>query len=332
MPGASVGEVAPGTQAYGRLRLESAAVVTRGDRFILRAYSPVRTIGGGVVLDPQAPKGGLRLAGSRARFEALRADPAAGPASDDRALSVFVADRGATGLDRGRLAMRGGIPPTRVEAVAARLVGAGLADDIGGTLFAPGLRRELGAALERLVRDFHKAQPLADGLPREEARERLFAHAAPVLFDRVLADLAERKAVTGRDRLAGAGHAVSLSADEARALDLIDRALAEAGLAPPEPGAIATAAGVGSDVAARVLALLVRQKAIARLGALYFHQQALERLKDDVRAMKAEGATMVDVAAFKRRYGISRKYAIPLLEYLDRERVTRRTGDARVIL
>jgi selenocysteine-specific elongation factor len=69
-----------------------------------------------------------------------------------------------------------------------------------------------------------------------------------------------------------------------------------------------------------------------RLDTLYFHQGALERLKNEVRTMKTEGATTVDVAAFKQRYGISRKYAIPLLEYLDRERVTRRVADARVIL
>lgn len=324
--------LAPGARGFVRVRLEQPIVVTRGDRFILRAYSPVRTIGGGVVLDPQAPRSGLRLPGARARFESLKADPAAGPACEDRALAGFVAERGPAGFDRPSLAMRGGIPPSRVDAAAARLVAAGLADDIGGALFAPELRRELGAALERLVREFHRVQPLAEGLPREEARERLFAHAAPALFDRVLADLAERKAITGRDRLTVAGHAVSLSSDEARARDLIDRTLAEAGLTPPGPAAIAAAAGLAPDVTTRVLALLVRQKAVVRLDTLYFHQGALERLKNEVRTMKTEGATTVDVAAFKQRYGISRKYAIPLLEYLDRERVTRRVADARVIL
>jgi selenocysteine-specific elongation factor len=82
-----------------------------------------------------------------------------------------------------------------------------------------------------------------------------------------------------------------------------------------------------------VAKLMVRQKTLVKVDTLVFHGDALERLKHDVRGMKAEaGAPTVDVARFKERYGISRKYAIPLLEWLDRERVTRRVGDARVVL
>ena len=88
-----------------------------------------------------------------------------------------------------------------------------------------------------------------------------------------------------------------------------------------------------ADVADRMLAWLVRQRTVVRLDAVYFHQSALERLKADVRALKGRtDPVRVDVATIKDRYGISRKYAIPLLEYLDRERVTRRMGDVRVVL
>ncbi len=86
---------------------------------------------------------------------------------------------------------------------------------------------------------------------------------------------------------------------------------------------------------AAIVALLVRQRALVRVEALVFHESALRQLKDDVRALKAAspGATVaLDVAAFKERYGVTRKYAIPLLEYLDRERVTRRVGESRVVI
>jgi selenocysteine-specific elongation factor len=88
---------------------------------------------------------------------------------------------------------------------------------------------------------------------------------------------------------------------------------------------------------ARVLAWLARQRRVVRVGGLVFHAAVLERLKGEVRALAhgvPPGGTppAVDVAAFKARYGVSRKYAIPLLEYLDRERVTRRVGDVRVVL
>jgi selenocysteine-specific elongation factor len=139
--------------------------------------------------------------------------------------------------------------------------------------------------------------------------------------------------VTGRDRLVGAGHAISLSPLEISARDAIEGALRAGGLKPPEPGAVQAANGIATEVGDRVLALLVRQKVAVKLGGLYFHQAALDRLKDDVRALKGTDATArVDVASFKQRYDISRKYAIPLLEYLDRERVTRRVGEARIVL
>ena len=86
-------------------------------------------------------------------------------------------------------------------------------------------------------------------------------------------------------------------------------------------------------MADRVVRLLVRQKTLVKLDALYFHAEALARLKQEIAAMKeSQPAPRVDVAAFKERFGLSRKYAIPLLEWLDRERVTRRVGEARVVL
>ncbi|MBA3295981.1 MAG: SelB C-terminal domain-containing protein [Acidobacteria bacterium] len=92
------------------------------------------------------------------------------------------------------------------------------------------------------------------------------------------------------------------------------------------------ATGLDAAVGERMLKLMVREKALVRLGDLVFHADALARLKSDVRAKKASGEARLDVALFKEHYGISRKFAIPLLEYLDRERLTRRVGDARVIL
>src|SRR5207249_4569813 len=117
----------------------------------------------------------------------------------------------------------------------------------------------------------------------------------------------------------------------ARAQDVLERAFRDAAFAPPDVAAAAASAGVAAPVADRVAKLLLRQKTLVRVDTLVFHAATLERLKRDVAAMK-DNAARVDVAAFKERYGVSSKYAIPLLEWLDRERVTRRVGDARVIL
>jgi selenocysteine-specific elongation factor len=98
---------------------------------------------------------------------------------------------------------------------------------------------------------------------------------------------------------------------------------------------VARRAGLNAATADKLVALLVRQRTLVRLGTLVFHHEALARLKEETRALKAsapEGRAMVDVATFKAKYDVSRKYAIPLLEYLDRERVTRRAGDERIVL
>ncbi len=331
LPGEPAQGLLPGTASFARIRLETPAILTRGDRFILRAYSPPVTIGGGIVLDPHAPRTGVRTASARGRFERLAHTGESRP--DDRAIALMVEERAAAGLPAAALTARAGIAPRDVPATIQRLQADGLVDDIQGVLFARGLREALATRLQALVREYHTAHPLSEGLAREEARERIFAHAAPALFERILADLAGAGTVTGRDRLSGAGHALSLSPREAEARDTIERELRTGGLKPTEPAAIAAAHGIAPDVSDRVVALLVRQKVAVKIGGLYFHQAALDDLKVDVRALKTAGPdARVDVPSFKERYGISRKFAIPLLEYLDRERVTRRAGETRVVL
>jgi selenocysteine-specific elongation factor len=203
----------------------------------------------------------------------------------------------------------------------------------GAEVFNAALVAGLEQKLLAAVAEHHRASPMSEGLPREEARERMFGHASPALFEDVLRRLAAAGRITGRDRLAQPGRGVSLSPEETRALEGLDRVFREAGLAPPDLAAAAASAGVTAAVADRTSKLLIRQKTLVKVESLFFHVSALERLKQEVRALKGQsGPAKLDVAGFKERYGISRKYAIPLLEWLDRERVTRRAGDARVIL
>jgi selenocysteine-specific elongation factor len=115
----------------------------------------------------------------------------------------------------------------------------------------------------------------------------------------------------------------------------LDRRYLDAGLAPPDVSALQGDAGRPAGDLDRVVGLMVKARELVRVDALVFHPQVLERLKRDVSALRAaapDGRATVDVKTFKETYNVSRKYAIPLLEYLDRERVTRRAGDARVVL
>jgi selenocysteine-specific elongation factor len=324
-PTGSAAEIAPGGSAFARIRLESPAVVTRGDRFILRAYSPSITIGGGAVLDPHPPRSAIRTASGLERMRRLDADM-------ESAVMAFVDERGGMGLERSALVSRAGLSRTDADAIVAALEGAGRVVAIEPVLVSSRVLDDLSARLVAELESHHRSQPLSAGLPREEARERVFGHAPTAVFDFAVQRMVGAGRLNARDRLSLPSHQVSLTPEESRVHHRLEEIFRDARLSPPDAAAAATVAHAPADVADRMLKLLVRNKTIVKVDTLYFHSQALEQLKADVRALEPRAGARVDVASFKERYGISRKYAIPLLEFLDRERITKRVGDARIVL
>ena len=333
-PPAPEGETAvqqPGTTGYIRLRLESPIPVTRGDRFVLRAYSPTVTIGGGRVLDPLPPRMGVRLAGTRTRLAALDAPFRDEGSGEVDALLVFVRESGAQGIAIDALRARAG--GARADQAIADLQRRPDLWTAGGRLLLREWQEELARRVERALEAHHRSEPLSDGLPREEVRERVLGEASPPVADAVLDALLQAKRIEGRERLRLAGHEVRLSGEEAAAEEALLNAYRAGGLTPPDPGALAAATGLPAGVVQRVTQLLLRQKRLVKLDTLIFHPDVLAQLRNDMAALRASGDRVaIDVATFKSRYGLTRKYAIPLLEYLDRERITRREGDGRVLI
>jgi selenocysteine-specific elongation factor len=284
------------------------------------------TIGGGRVLDPHPPREAIRTAAGRARLTSL-------DDTIDRAVTAYVSERRGLGLPRAALLTRAGLAAEPAREVVERLVRSREIAVAGDLLVSAKVVKTL---TERLVSDLqahHKANPLAEGMPREEARERVFGKAAAQVFDDVVERLVAERKITARDRLALEGHAVSLSPEESRVQDRLLNLYRQARLAPPDLNTVAADTASSKETVERVLKLLLRQRSLVKVDTLVFHAEALEGLKADVRAMKAgKPDVRVDVASFKEKYGITRKYAIPLLEFLDRERVTRRVGDSRVVL
>jgi selenocysteine-specific elongation factor len=321
-------EIGAGASAYARVRLESPIVLTRGDRFIVRSYSPVLTVAGGVVLDPQPPRAGIRTEAGRRRFDGLRDGQ-----PDTEVVALLLDERGAAGVTMKAVIARAGLSPASAARAAEALCAAGTAVDVGGGTFVA------RTAIDRLTRELlaatashHAQQPLADGLPREEARTRVFSRAAPGVFEHVTTALLDARRIAGRERLALAGHQVALTPEESGAVQTIEEVFRKAALAPPDIASAAREAGLRSELAERMGQFLVRRHRLVKLDGLYFHAEALDALKEEMKRLKAGGTGAVDIAAFKDRYAITRKHAIPLLEYLDRERITRRAGDRRVIL
>lgn len=323
------GVLKPGGSAFARLHLEQPAALTRGDRFVLRAYSPMVTIGGGVVLDPDPPAGRLRSAAGCERLRRLDALD-----DDEGALLTMVEGAAGAGLTPAALAPRVGRTVDEVRRAAAALAGRGALAAAGERLVAAAAAAAARDALLALVGAYHEEHPLEPGLPREEARERLARRVGSALFDHVAGALAAEGRLDAGRHLRLAAHRIVLTDEETRVKAELADLLRRAGLAPPDPPAWARERGVDERLAERMLRLLLREGAVERLDALVFHRDALDRLRADVARLK-EGAgepVRIDVAWFKQRFGITRKFAIPLLEYLDRVRVTRRAGRERIVL
>jgi len=311
----------PGRRAFARVRLEGPAVLTRGDRFVMRSYSPLATIGGGTVLDPEPRRAPVRSPRAADRFSRL---VDAGAPGDGRAVAAMIEESGVRGLMLEELTSRAGLTHDEVQAIATSLGAA--VTRLGARLVGAAVAGQLEARALATLAAHHAAAPLSEGLPREELRERALPGVPHDIAAAVLARLEQAGRITGRERFAVAGHRLSLTEDEARVSDAILAAVLEKGYQAPDAKELAEALSAPADVVGRVLALLARQKKLIRLDTLLYRPETLEELKADVRTLAS-----LDVATFKTRYGLTRKHAIPLLEYLDRERVTRRMGDRRVV-
>jgi selenocysteine-specific elongation factor len=326
--------VAPGDHAFVRLRLESTAVLARGDRYILRAYSPPVTIAGGLILDPRPPRGAIRSAAALARCQRLAFDPAVDDRAeaDQRAAAVMIEDAGRAGLSVTALTTRVGVDPGDVAVRADALVAAQLAIRAGDVLVAAHVFQRVKERVTATLAASSIASALQvcpRGAPASSsgaAPRRVFERASPISAAQ------ERR----RPRSHRAGDRIAWRCRRKRSA-CAPRSAApyrDGRLKPPDAASIAVTTGVPAAVADRMLKLLQRQKVLVRVDVLLFHDEALKQLKAEVTAMKAAaGATArIDVATFKERFGVTRKFAIPLLEYLDRERLTKRVGDSRVML
>ncbi len=313
-------QVGPGQTVFARLRLSDPILLLPGDRFIIRQFSPVVTIGGGIVLDA-AP---LAKGTPQKFLQRL--------ASGD-ALSVL----------RARIERRGGCGLSLSQAVAETgwrreiegyLQGAirnGEIIPIGDLRIEASAIEGMKSALAKALAAFHQQNPLVAGMSKEALRETLDAE--PPVFGYVVDSLVRAKKLEISGELVCLpGRGVVMKDEEAESKQIIERAFASAGLKVPALKDVLAGLKVDKARAQKIVTLLLRDKVLIKVSDdLVFHSDALQNLRRQLGAEKSKSPKM-DVARFKDLTGVSRKYAIPLLEYLDRERVTRRVGDERVIL
>lgn len=322
------GEIKPGQSGLVQLRTEAPIVGVLGDRFILRSYSPQVTIGGGLILDPFPTRHRAReIAATRAGLEIL--------SQGDRAqqLAVFVAGADGNGLRRADLATRTAWRNKVIDAAVNEALARGAIVEAEGVLIGRERFDELKQSVLGEVAGHHQREPLLRGLAKEVLRERVFAHAPIEVFRGVLGVLEKEGALVAEKEVVRLReHTRELSSEDAELRDRLERIYHGAGLAAPGLTEALAGAGLAAQQGRKILQLLIDSGRLVKVhGEMFFHRAALDDL---IRRVREHGAKhqAIDVAAFKDLAGISRKYAIPLLEYLDRQRVTQREGDRRIVL
>ena len=327
-------QIAAGEGGLAQLRFEEPVVALHGDRFILRSYSPAETIAGGVILDPFAVK--HRGREMEQTLELLRL-----LMKDERAAKFtgFVRTSGERGLRIADLAAATGWANEILAKVATEVQAEGSVIDAGGVYLARESLERLNRAVVAELERYHKREPLARGMLRETLREKVFAHSLPELFAGVIARLeADGKVVSEKDIVRSSQHRVGLSEQDAELSKRIEQLYLAAGVEAPSLDDAMTRVNVAAPQRAqarKLLQLLIDGRKLVRVqGEMFMHAQVVEDLKAKLRnyASQHEPERLIDVAGFKDLAGVSRKYAIPLLEFFDREQVTRRAGDKRLVL
>ena len=333
------GEIEPGGRGLAQLRLETAVIALPGDTFIIRSYSPQATIAGGRILDAFAKRHrGRETAAARAFLTDLIKWREKTP----DLISTFLDREGERGATRAELqALTGWESVTLQAALGAALV-YGLVvftgDDYIHFISQPHFARLSEKTLAE-IEAHHKREPLAKGIPLETLREQIFRHVHLDIFIEVLYSLERKeKIIREKGHVWLAAHSIEISGEENLVLERLRKLYAEAKLEAPkiDEALDLAVAGTGLKPAhgRKIFQLLLNQGELVKITEdFYFSKPEIELLVEKVKAFVAGTPDrLIDVPKFKEIAGISRKYAIPLLEYFDRERVTRRAGDKRIVL
>jgi selenocysteine-specific elongation factor len=318
--------LAPGRSSFCQISVSSRPLAAaRGDHFILRDETAVRTLGGGIVLQP-SPRVHHRSERLEEKLQVVHSgEPAA-------AAELFLDDRDEFALSLSSLCE---FLNLRVERTIELLRAVATIKEVrvdGDDLFTTERKWDRAqAALASALRAFHAAHPLAQGADVEELREKILP-IAPKVF-RIFVETLETQGAVVREGnlLRLPTHRVSLGDEDRRTAEQIIRLLAVNPLAPPDLDQMPRDLGIDRAAVMQMLRILERDKAVVRVAAeFYFLRSSVDEVK---RAVRQEFCDRADVtpAMFRDLFRITRKHAIPLLEYLDREGVTVRIGNARRI-
>jgi selenocysteine-specific elongation factor len=326
-------EMMPASAGLAQLRLADATLALPGDRFILRQFSPVITIGGGTVL--HIPRG-ERLRDPQSFLEVQERGLNGDFSARADALRALVSSR-VEGTTLADLVRHTGWPEEEIRKMVGDLAAEGKLRLVTEQPFLAVSAEVVASCVDRLVKEverFHRGNPLAEAISKEDLRTRCASGLRAEIFRAALEDaVSANKLALTSDLVKRAGRAIHLQPGEARAKEQIEREFARGGLAAPGVEAVLTTLPVEMGQAQKLFQLLLREQVLLKISNdVVLHRETVDHLRALLAEYKRTRGERLAVADFKELAGMSRKYAIPLLEYLDRTGVTRRVGDYRVIL
>lgn len=320
-------ELLPGETAVAQLRLDSPVALVKDDRFVLRSYSPVRTIGGGHILNP--------IPNKHKRFKPEVIEGLEGLVEDapEEIISYHVGESGHMGVSFADLKIMTNMTEKQLHNTIQGLLSKKtvIQTDKENRIF---IHNNSFENLKKKTFDFldnyHKANPLKAGMPKEELKSKFPPTLGSKLFNLLLTQMIkDKKIVQEEDTVRLSAHTVSLEVDQADVKENILDNYLKGGLTPPYFKELGKTLNIDPAKAKDVLMLLVDEGVIVKVKEdLYFHAEAVNELKNRlVDFLLSHGE--ITTPQFKEMAGVSRKYLIPLLEYFDSKNVTIRIGDTR---
>lgn len=324
-------ELELGEEAYAQLALDASLAVVAGDRFVVRSYSPVTTIGGGVIIDPLPAK---HKRFSKEGLEEFRLLSSGG---ETERVAVVMSRAGIGGITESRLVVRTGIRRVELRKLLdgmfssrrAILVDRDEMRVLSGPVYVGLQARIIGE-----LKEYHERFPLKEGISREELRITLGmgAGSGQKIFNMALRELEKREELTAeKEHLRLTGHQVRLKGDMGDLREKLARVYREGGLSPPTVREVLERFLDRKKEIASLLQVMTREGELVRISEdLNFHRDALAQLREEYRKfLDREGKATP--ASFRELTGLTRKFIIPLMEYFDLTKLTIRAGEHRIL-
>ena len=322
-------ELAPGQKAFAQLILANKDVIVAGDRFVLRSYSPITTIGGGQIIDP------LPLKHKRQNEKIIADLNILQSGSLPEKISVIMERTGFSGINLRGLNFRLGVNMKKIREALDNLFSGRKAilldsDDI--TVISAYFYNQLEELIGKNIATYHQKNPLQEGISKEQLKETIGRSISAKLFNLALRNLGKKETiVSDKDNVRLAGHQVQLAGDLDSLRHDIARIYKEAGLTPPSLTDVVNAFKDQKVNAQNIIKLMLKDGDLIKINEdMCFSSGALSKLRDDYKAMLAKDGKATP-ATFKDLTGLSRKYIIPLMEYFDVNKLTVRVGDHRIL-